>query len=79
MNESFVAYCDCPHCGLHEYHRFRMPNGKPTLEVYNQWWYNHKTIRTYGGVVTHIPPEPKDESMYETIRICKCGYEWGQM
>ncbi len=76
MTERFTAWCTCPRCDLFDCHRLREPNPAPALETIKAWT---KVVRLFELIAPSAsPPMPMDESIYEVIRICNCGNEWGQ-
>lgn len=68
--ERFTAWAMCPKC---------KPKPAPDPDVVAEWEADHVTMHGWNGFIRHIPPKPVDESMFEVIRICKCGNEWGQI
>lgn len=76
--ERFTAWAMCPRCKSIDCHKMREPR-LSDRELVEAWEANHVTYRGYGGLVKHVPPRPVDESMFEVIRICKCGEEFGQI
>jgi len=79
----FEAVVICPRCHLVDVHQMRAPNPAPTDAEIARWEREHTTheVRQWGVAkpvrVIHDPPRPVDESVYEVIRICRCGHEWG--
>jgi hypothetical protein len=75
---SFAAYVACPQCGRYECHKMREPRPAPTEAELAEWRERAVEIAVWGGgTVRTVPPRPPDESGYEVIRMCDCGYEWG--
>ncbi|MBJ8342798.1 hypothetical protein JGU71_28300 [Antrihabitans sp. YC3-6] len=76
--ERFTAWAMCPRCKSVDCHSIRPP--KPALDPDDvaEWEADHVTMHGWNGFIRHIPPKPLDESVFEVIRICKCGKEWGQ-
>lgn len=61
----------------------REPKPAPSAADIAYWENHHRTvaIENWGGKdsrIVYIPPRPSDESMFEVVRICKCGNEFGQ-
>lgn len=68
----FEAYTDCPKCGAMDYHLLRAPS-PPLADTY---------VRAQLAKLVPVgtsAPVPVDESQFEVIRICQCGFEWGQL
>jgi hypothetical protein len=79
VSEAFTAYCACPRCESFACHPMRNPKPKPSAEVMAHWEANHVEIHRWGvGKIGTRPPMPIDESGFDVIRQCKCGFEWGQ-
>lgn len=82
MPERFTAWAMCPRCKFVDCHLMREPKRfDPTIANIA---VTPDVVRfmAWGGKVIHeveVAPYPHDESMYEVIRICKCGSEWGQL
>ncbi len=82
--EPFTAVAKCPSCGHIDYHRMRDPHPAPSPSELERWEREHVTneIQRWGTgqpvAVIHNPPRPIDESVFEIIRVCRCGHEWGQ-
>lgn len=75
--ERFEAWTQCPSCDRIAVHQMRTPKPAPIrgpLRVVEHDDGSRSEIRTFNGMTTTGP----DESVYETIRICECGQEWGQ-
>lgn len=69
--EHFEAYTPCPTCDLINAHRMREPRTVAKGE-------RRKEVLTFTGQVV-FQSQPRDESIYDVIRICaNCGQEWGQ-
>lgn len=79
----FTAVATCPSCHRTDVHKMRSPKPAPTAAEIADWERNHETqrIRRWGDNrtmrVIHVPPRPVDESVFEVIRVCRCGHEWG--
>lgn len=78
----FTAWLNCPRCGLYECHKMRPPRPAPTVTELEEWGRiaERHEVHAFGGAVVRViedPPRPVDESVYEVIRICRCGHEWG--
>ena len=83
MSDTFTAYVACPRCESFECHLMRNPKPKPSAEVMAHWERTHSTVNVtrWGGDIVRSypdPPPPVDESGFEVVRQCKCGFEWGQ-
>ena len=80
---SFTAWASCPSCGAYECHAIRPPKPAPTTADLIAWERDRQTSEMYAWgkrvpVRVHDdPPPPVDESIYEVVRICGCGHEWG--
>lgn len=75
--ERFEAWTQCPSCDRIAVHQMRTPKPAPIrgpFRVIEHDDGSRDEIRTFGGMTTTGP----DESVYDTIRICECGQEWGQ-
>lgn len=75
--ERFEAWTQCPSCDRIAVHAMRPPKPAPIrgpLRVIEHDDGSRSEIRTFNGMTTTGP----DESVYDTIRICDCGQEWGQ-
>ena len=77
IGERFTAWTACPSCGNVDCHAIRPPD--PTVKhegtrtvVQIQDWAGHVIRRVESG------SPPLDESLYEVVRICACGQEWGE-
>ncbi|MGN2642183.1 hypothetical protein ACTD5D_39670 [Nocardia takedensis] len=81
--DPFTAIARCPRCGRVEVHKMRSPKPAPRPEVIAEWERTHTTneIREWGNPnpvrIRYDPPRPVDESVFEVIRMCRCGHEWG--
>ena len=82
MAEPFTAYVACPSCGLYACHQIRTPKPTPTAAELREWEHTVERMEAcdFQGRVTILyedPPRPVDESVFEVVRICECGHEWG--
>ena len=79
----FTAWVNCPRCGVYECHKMRNPRPAPTAAELEEWGrtVDRTEITAFGRRdavrVIENPPRPVDESIYEVVRICRCGHEWG--
>lgn len=80
----FTAWAVCPKCGQVDCHLMRQPKPAPTADEMQAWRQQYLDVdidfwMQRGGVSIKPFPPPVDESQYEVIRICQCGYEFGQI
>ncbi len=70
--ERFAPRSICPRCERFDLHSLRAPRPKPRrgpVRVFPDGSELHRWDGMTGP----------DESMYEVIRTCRCGHEWGQI
>lgn len=82
--ERFTAAAECPACHRVDFHKMREPHPASTAEELAHWERERRTyeVRKFDGSLVRIieePSRPIDESVFEVIRVCRCGHEWGMV
>lgn len=75
--ERFEAWTQCPTCDQVAVHQMRQPLAKPVRGPVRTLVRDDGTVDkiwAFNGMSAAGP----DESVYDTIRVCDCGQEWGQ-
>lgn len=73
--ERFTAQCVCPVCKLLDCHPIREPKPYGQGTPMRSWRKADGATTEYWGFDVW---RTFDESSFEVIRVCRCGYQWGQ-
>lgn len=82
--DRFEAWTHCPSCGEFDCHAMREPlpwdpaDWRTWSRGRADWLERHQSTTTITVWNEYPVAEPVNETRFATIRICKCGKEWGQ-